>query len=69
MELLIIATIIVVAWFAGDKRGRERVDEYAAADDRPAAYSALGCNLLFGLVLLALMAFVVFGLGGAPLPR
>jgi len=33
------------------------------------AYSALGCNLLFGLVLLALMAFVVFGLGGAPLPR
>lgn len=42
MELLIIATLIVVAWFAGDKRGRERVDEYAAADDRPAAYGARG---------------------------
>lgn len=66
MELLIIATIIVVAWFAGDKRGRERVDEYAAADDRPAAYGALGCNFVFGLVMLALMLFVVFGLAGLP---
>lgn len=69
MELLIIATLLLIAWFFGDRAGRARIDEAAARDDHPAAYSALGCNLLFGLVLLALMAFVVFGLGGAPLPR
>lgn len=66
MELLIIATLIVVAWFAGDRRGRARINEAAAADDRPAAYSALGCNLVWGLLMLALMLFVVFGLAGAP---
>ena len=30
MELLVIATIIVIAWFAGDQRGRERIDAAAA---------------------------------------
>ncbi len=69
MEFLIIATLIVVVWFIGDKRGRERGMEAAAADDRPAAYQALGCNLLWGLLMLGLMLFVVFGLAGAPLPR
>lgn len=69
MELLIIATLIVVAWSMADRAGRARINAAAAADDHAAAYSALGCNLLWGLLMLGLMLFVVFGLAGAPLPR
>lgn len=69
MELLIISALLFAVWLAADKRGRERINEAAARDDRPAAYSALGCNVLLGIGLLALMAFVVFGLAGTPLPR
>lgn len=66
MELLIITALIIIAWAMADRAGRARINEAAAADDRPAAYSALGCNLVWGLLMLALMLFVVFGLAGAP---
>lgn len=69
MELLIITALLIVAWFFGDRAGRQRINAAAAADDHAAAYSALGCNLVLGLVVFAVLFAIIFGLAGTPLPR